>query len=594
MRMRIWSGFVPSILPALSTSLLFAPCAFAQGPTVRSEVEPNNTFAEANELQVGDELTAFLTAGEQDWFRLTVPVAGRIDILAFGNTTATGTSQTDTSMELYDSTGANVLGWNDDMGGTGNFCGGLHYNLAAGTYYVKVTGSGATDAGVYKLDTAWQPTKTYTHTEVEPNDVYTAATVIGSSTDWSVNGSLGVNGDFDFYQVTLPTTTALWFMLTDGEVPALRRSRLEFYTSAGALIGTTLGSNATNSGSFTGRISTIRTWPAGTYYVAVKKDSGFTAASTTGSYRLECRYMVMNSAGDVTEAEPNNTVADIANIQTLTPGQRGVGFMSTGSSATAERDLWKFSLTEPSSVTFQTTSGLTTPILADTTIRLMNADGTYGGIQATTGNTLAPSGSSHGRTSVRFNLTPGTYFLEVFGGTTTVSGNYTLEFGVMPSIYVDASYALVTQNASCLGTNGLRPSIAFQDFFTSRERPVLGAYFRRTIKDMPANAPYFFVQGFTTSAIALGNGGSTPLPLDLTTFGAVGCTLNVDIQNLRLGVANAAGSSEQGEVLTTNPVFRGLPVYEQAVVLDPTAPGNTLGITFSNYGRQIIGNRHWM
>ncbi len=303
---------------------------------------------------------------------------------------------------------------------------------------------------------------------------------------------------------------------------------------------------------------------------------------------------IMGAGLDVTEAEPNNTVADIANIQTLTPGQRGVGFMSTGSSATAERDLWKFSLTEPSSVTFQTTSGLTTPILADTTIRLMNADGTYGGIQATTGNTLAPSGSSHGRTSVRFNLTPGTYFLEVFGGTTTVSGNYTLEFGVMPSIYVDASYALVTQNASCLGTNGLRPSIAFQDFFTSRERPVLGAYFRRTIKDMPANAPYFFVQGFTTSAIALGNGGSTPLPLDLTTFGAVGCTLNVDIQNLRLGVANAAGSSEQGEVLTTNPVFRGLPVYEQAVVLDPTAPGNTLGITFSNYGRQIIGNRHWM
>ena len=195
---------------------------------------------------------------------------------------------------------------------------------------------------------------------------------------------------------------------------------------------------------------------------------------------------------------------------------------------------------------------------------------------------------------MRFNLTPGTYFLEVFGGTTTVSGNYTLEFGVMPSIYVDASYALVTQNTTCLGTNGLRPTIAFQDFFTSRERPVLGAYFRRTIKDMPANAPFFFVQGFTTSAITTGNGGTTPLPLDLTSLGAVGCTLNVDIQNLRLGVASASGSAEQGEIMTTNPVFRGLPVYEQAVVLDPTAPGNTLGVTFSNYGRQIIGDRHWM
>ncbi len=592
MRMRIWSGLVPFILPALSTSMLCAPSALAQGPTVRTEVEPNNTVAEATELQVGDEVIANLTAGEQDWYRLTVPTAGRIDLLAFGNTTATGTTQTDTSMELYDSTGTNVLGWNDDMGGSGNFCGGLHYNLAAGTYYVKVTGSGSTDAGVYKIDCSWQPAKTYTHTDVEPNNLYTAATVIGSATDWSVNGAIDVDGDVDFYQVTIPTTTGLWFMLTDGEVPALRRSRLEFYTSAGALIGTTLGSNNANSGSFTGRVSTIRTWPAGTYYVAVKKDSGVTTPST-GSYRLECRYMVMNSGADVTEVEPNNTVADSANIKTLLPGQRGVGFMTTGSSATAERDLWKFSLTEPSAVQFQTTSGITTPFLADTTIRLMNADGSYGGIQATTGNTLAPSGSSHGRSTVRFNLTPGTYFLEVFGGTTTVSGNYTLEFGVMPALYVDASYALVTVNTTCLGTNGLRPTIAFQSFFTSRERPVLGAYFRRTIKDMPANAPYFFVQGFTTSAIATGNGGTTPLPLDLTSLGAVGCSLNVDIQNLRLGVANGTGESEQGEVLTTNPVFRGLPVYEQAVVLDPTAPGNSLGVTFSNYARQIVGDRHW-
>jgi len=591
MRMRTES--VRSILPALSVALLAAPSVLAQGPTVRTEVEPNGTVAEANEFAVGDEVICNLTAGETDWFRFTVTQAGRIDLITFGNTTATGTTQTDTSLELFDSTGTTSVGWNDDMGGSGNFCGGLHYNLQPGTYTLKVTGSGATDSGVYKIDCSWQPLKTYTNTETEPNDAYTAANVIGSVTNWSVNGAIGVDGDVDFYQITIPTTTGLWFMVTDGEVPALRRSRLEFYTSAGALIGTTLGTNNANSGSFTGRVSTIRTWPAGTYYVAVKKDSGVTTPST-GNYRLECRYMVMNSGSDITETEPNNTVANLANIKTLLPGQRGVGLMSTGSSSTAERDLWRFQLAEPSTVQFQTTSGLTTPVLADTTIRLMNSDGSYGGIQALSGNTLAPTGSSHGRSTVRFNLTPGTYFLEVFGGTTTVSGNYTLEVGVMPSIYVDASYALVTVNATCLGTNTLRPTIAIEDFFTTRERPVLGAYFRRTVKDMPANAPYFFVQGFTTSAIATGNGGTTPLPLDLTSLGAVGCSLNVDIQNLRLGVANALGRSEQGEVLTTNPVFRGLPVYEQAVVLDPTAPGNTLGVTFSNYARQILGDRHWM
>jgi len=870
---------------AVSSLLASASLLVAQGPVVRSEVEPNNDAATAQTFNLGDEVVCTLVAGELDWFTFTVPSAGKVELYLAGNTTSGGTTGTDTRMYLYDSTGTALLGLNDDAGGTGNFTAALNHNLQPGTYLVKVEGYSATDAGFYSFESSLRPLKSYTDSEAsEPNDnslrwrlaapttvpgarmnhamahdsargrtvmfggtntsgiptadtwewdgsnwtlitpatspsarsraamtfdsargkvvmfggfdgtnllgdtwewngtnwaqITTAASPSGrvtamaydstrnrtvlfggggtlfylndtweydgvnwtlmapatttpsgrlsesmafdasrgktvmyggvstaitfgetwewSGTDWAlvstatvpparsqhasfyatygsssrvyivggrdsagaslgdmweyngtdwtqitppdmpsarmssaiaydsnrgravlfggntggvsttvrnnqtyrfgvaateiagldkqIQGDISVAGDADWYrfEVTVPTA-GLWFYLTDGDTPGLVRSRLEFYTSSLALIGTTLGTNAVNSGVNTARSSALRTWPAGVYYVAVKQDSG-SLDPLTGKYRLEVRSMDLGTGATVSETEPNDVVTS-PNVVTLAPGDVGLGAVPTGSSTSVGFDLWRITLSAASTVTFQTDNG-SAPALTDTTIQLLNADGSSSGITSLSGNTLAPSGTSHGRGQVRFNLTPNTYFLKVHGGTTTVSGNYKLFVGTMPSYYVDGSYTSVTANATCLGSNTLRPTIAVATGMSTRERPVLGTLFRRQVTQMRNNGLFFTVQGFSNTTT---NGGSTPLPLALT--GAPNCSLNVDPAFLNLGMASATGTYDWSIVMPATQSLRGIVLFDQVVALDPAA--NALGVTVSNYFRQIVGDRYF-
>jgi len=871
---------------AVSSLLASASLLVAQGPVVRTETEPNNDAATAQSFNLGDEVECTLVAGELDWFTFAVPSGGgKVELYLAGNTTAAGTTGTDTRMYLYDSTGTVLQAINDDAGGSGNFTAALNYNLTAGTYLIKVEGYSATDAGFYTLESSLRTLRTYTDSEAsEPNDntlrwrqsspatvpgarmnhamahdglrgrtvmfggtntagiatadtwewdgsnwtlrtpatspsarsraamtfdsarnrtvlfggfdgtnllgdtwewdgtnwsqVTTAASPSGrvtsmafdstrnrtvlfggggtlfylndtweydgvnwnlmspatttpsgrlsesmafdasrgkvvmfggvttaltfaetwewSGTDWAlvttatvpparsqhasfyasygtsnrvyifggrdstgaslgdmweyngtdwtqitpadlpsarmssaiafdsnrgravlfggntggvsttirnnqtfrfgvaateitgldkqIQGDISVAGESDWYRIEVTAPQAgLWFLLSDGDVPALTRTRLEFYNSSLALIGSTLGTSSGNSGVNTSRTSLLRTWPAGVYYVAVKQDSG-SLDPLTGKYRLEIRNMDLATGATATEVEPNDVVTS-PNIITLNSGDIGLGNIPTGSNATTGSDLWRIIVSQPSTLTIQTDNGAA-PALLDTTILLLNADGSSGGITATSGNTLAGTGTSHGRTQVRFNLTPSTYYLRVHGGTTTVSGNYRLLVGAMPSLYVDASYTSVTTNATCLGSNSLRPTLGVAPGMSTRQRPVLGTLFRRLVTQMPANGLFFTVQGFSNTTT---NGGSTPLPLALT--GAPNCSLNVDPAFLNLGMASATGTYEWMIAMPDNQSLRGLVLFDQVVALDPAA--NALGVTVSNYFRQIVGDRYF-
>ena len=67
----------------------------------------------------------------------------------------------------------------DDGRGSGNgFSSSVFLNLAAGSYTLKVEGYSATTTGLYSVDIAKFPLKTYTATEAEPNNTYTSANVI--------------------------------------------------------------------------------------------------------------------------------------------------------------------------------------------------------------------------------------------------------------------------------------------------------------------------------------------------------------------------------------------------------------------------------
>ena len=625
-----------------------------------SEVEPNDTVAQANALAIGNQLNANLVAAEADWYTFTTTAAGYVYIYTNG---------LDTRFELYDATGTTLLGLDDDGRGSANaFCSFLAVNLPAGTYTLKVLGYSATTTGLYSIDLSVFAPKGFTGIEVEPNESVATATpvvipaggaqidaslaaptvqlsdvVLAGSTTTVINATAaltaaaytpavtgygryyvkftsGVNAglmrqissntataitctafttapaagdtydvvlvDVDYYQITLAQQSGLWFQVNEGDAPFVWGHRYEVYDAAGVPVlasSTTapaFGTNAGNSSSLSARTSQIRVWPAGTYNIAIRPPTTpFVApydVRTTGKYRLEVFELKMYTGTTAAEVEPNNSVVTAT---PLNPGDVGTGNL-TNTTGADPSDIWgPIVITKPATIIFQSAQNGATPIL-DTTVNLLNANGTTA-LAGLTGNVLSPT--SHGRVAVSFGL-PGTYFMEVrSGGTNTTSqvGDYKIEVSQVIDIpYQSASYAIVASNATC----GVAPFPTIALDWTS-ERPTLGTLFTRRVNNCPANTPMFLVQGLSNT---LAN-GSLPLPLDLTSFGAGGCVLNVDPAITFVGIADGAGVARFDSLYPANVSLRGIPLYEQAAVLAPTA--NALGIQFSNYGRIISGER---
>ena len=630
-----------------------------------SEVEPNDTVAQANALAIGNQLNANLVAAEADWYTFTTTAAGYVYIYTNG---------LDTRFELYDATGTTLLGLDDDgRGSTNAFCSYLAVNLPAGTYTLKVLGYSATTFGAYSIDLSVFAPKGFTGIEVEPNESVATATpvvipaggaqidaslaaptvqlsdvVLAGSTTTVINATAaltaaaytpavtgygryyvkftsGVNAglmrqissntataitctafttapaagdtydvvlvDVDYYQITLAQQSGLWFQVNEGDAPFVWGHRYEVYDAAGVPVlasSTTapaFGTNAANSSSLSARTSQIRVWPAGTYTLAIRPPtSPFTApynVLTSGNYRLEIFELKMYTGATVAEVEPNNTVA------TATPlGFGGVGTGNVTNSTGADAfDIWgPIVVTKPSTLIVQSaqdlSAGAGTAIL-DTTVNLLSETGSIA-LAGTTGNVLSPT--SHGRIAVSFGL-PGTYYVEVRspGTGTTQVGNYKIELSQVIDVpYQAASYSIVASNATC----GVAPFPTIALDWTS-ERPVLGTLFTRKVNNCPASAPLFLVQGLSNT---LAN-GSLPLPLDLTSFGAGGCFLNVDPAITFVGIADGTGVARFDSLYPGQVSLRGIPLFEQAAVLQPTA--NSLGIQFSNYARIISGERSY-
>jgi hypothetical protein len=312
-----------------------------------------------------------------------------------------------------------------------------------------------------------------------------------------------------------------------------------------------------------------------------------TNPNPTGRYRLEYIEMPMNTGGVIPEgAEPNSTVATAT---PLAQGQRGIGNISISTGPDAN-DWWgPIVLSSPAVLMFQTAQTGATPI-QDTTINIRNYDPILNALgpasAATSGNILDPT--SHARGTFLFNLAPNTYYLEVVspGTAATQAGDYALELSIAQNNpYVAGAYAFATVNTSCLGSNGQRPTISTDN---TRELPVLGTTFSRTLGAMQPGAVFFVLQGLD---FHFANGGTTPLPFNLAFFGAPNCSIHVDPAVSTLGIGGPAGTAVLNQATPPVLALRGLPIYEQAAVLD--LPANPLGLTVSNYARQILGERSY-
>ncbi len=553
------------VFPTIAFAAAFACPAVAQRV---AEVEPNNTSAAAQAIVLGSQVDATLAAGEEDWFEFST-TGGNAVLISHGPT------DVDTVFELFDSTGTTLLAVNDD---TDAFFSALSVDLAAGTYQLRVTGWGPTTAGPYQLELGEVATVGNTGTENEPNDSLGQADPLAGGD--VIDGVLG-SGDEDWYRIDLTAAaTGVWFEIAEGAAPWVSSHRWELRDSGGGLLGPTteFGPNAGDSSPSEIRSSTVRSWPAGTYYLVIKESSfplGFGNAIPQGGYRLRLATMPVTGA-PASESEPNDTVQQ---ANAVTPGSSIAGSISASGGGDPVDIYGPFVISGPTVMQFQTRQGSSGPLL-DSTIRLLDDDGNTVQ-QWTVGNLASPT--SHARATVVFSRVE-TYYLEVRspGNGAGQSGSYVLEVGAAASLHTAASYDLAEVNGICLGSNGLRPTLTVD---SPGERPVLGTNMSRTVEFLPPLSPFFLVEGLSDE-IGL---GSIPLPYDLGPLGAPDCGVFVDPLANQLILGSPSGTVALDNRMPTSVVFRGVPIYEQVVALDLAA--NALGITASNYARKLLGDR---
>ncbi|MFO0419821.1 MAG: hypothetical protein ACK53T_10495 [Planctomycetota bacterium] len=547
-------GFSATVTGAYSMEISTA----GSKPLTGNEVEPNDTIATATVATDGAQLGGSLRPAVQ----VLTDVAGATNTTTITQSTAALTA------------GA----------------------YADGRYWLRFT-SGANSGQQRRISAN-------TATDITVASAFAAAATAGDAFEV-------LEYDSDYYRVDVTAPRALVaFSVTDGDDTWVRGWSYEVRDAAGALItSATLGTNVADSNVFNPRVTSFRVWPTGTYYVrvferrsdAVITNAAAAAAPANGNYRFELKVRDMNTAVVVENAEPNNTVATATPIA---PGQQGQGNISISTGADAS-DLWgPITLTSQSLICFQTDAGAA-PGLLDSTINLRQlldpVAGTLGAPTAVTvGNALnTTAGNSHGRGIFNFFLPNTVYYLEVVSPGTnaaTQSGNYVLEISVTDApTYSVGQFAAVIANGAGCGTAGV-PTIGR---VIATELPILGQTFASRTSNLngPANLGLLLIG---TSG-ALGPSGApagspqsiyNPQPLDLTLFGAPGCTLNVNPLLTELLVADPVTfTADYALPLPAAQAFAGVTLFLQPVKLDFLTPANALGVQPGNWLRLILGTR---
>lgn len=281
-------------LPLLSTALL------AQG--VPEAAEPNDTTSTATVLPLGLQGHGDITAGDEDWYRITLTSASDLKVWAGpGFAGQIG----DTRVRIFAADGTTVLIDVDDGSTTshGYYSTFTVGNYAAGDYYVAVRGYDAATTGSYTIDVVAAPTGTYAAVlpplspvaeAAENNDprptfgsgVATLSAVFTRNLGNIIAGGSSGTGattagkDYDFYEFTVTATGVHTFStLQTGSAPTpvLDDSVIRLFDAA----FTSLAFNDDSGGSYSFLSYDITT--PGTYYLCV---SGYYGTSA-GNYYLD-------------------------------------------------------------------------------------------------------------------------------------------------------------------------------------------------------------------------------------------------------------------------------------------------------------------
>ncbi len=371
----------------LLPKILFAVCAFFLSANTlqaqTTETEPNNNPAQANKLPLnGNGSGAINPAGDLDWWKVTTNGDGNLFI-----TLNNSGNQDAKIISLYDTAGIILL----KQVAVGNGIGGLNMDgLAAGTFFIKISGSNGTETGAYILsDSLAKPAKA---NDKEPNNNIMQADILNLND--STQGHVGY-----YYNNQRDTTD--WYKVTTNEDGLLR---ITFDNSGNVdaktvLLYDTLGNpllNGVNVGNGIGEMNTDGL-AAGTYYIQIKGTSGL--STEFGPYTLSDTLLLPGKAND---KEPNNIITQAIRLKLNDSTQGHIGYYYNNQRDTT--DWYKVTTNSDGllRITFDNTSHFDTKtvVLYDTTGNpLLNSLNVGNGIGAMNTDGLAA----------------GTYYIQIKG-----------------------------------------------------------------------------------------------------------------------------------------------------------------------------------
>lgn len=342
-----------------------------------AEVEPNNTYLQANTLGPNSSDSGSLSDGTQstndpeDWFKITIPSDGA---LFFNATTSTGF---DLDLYIY------------DINGSTNIASGSRYGtyeyvyyaaLKAGTYYLRVyrySGS-----GTYTLNSKFTAAP-YTN-DTESNDTYQTATTfaLNSTTYGHIKYYQNGSTDWDdWYKFVIPADGSVSFS-SESDSADVDLYLYDVNGTTSIATGSTYGLKE--------QVQHTNLMP-GTYYLRIY---GY---SSHGGYKITSTYTQTNYNGTQTnDSEKNDSYSTAVNYFNFTNAGSSsnyghLGFYTNG--YTDWDDWWVVNTTTDGKLIMKAESNTT----LDVDLYLYDINGTtqigssstYGSVETLTFNNLA-------------------------------------------------------------------------------------------------------------------------------------------------------------------------------------------------------------
>ena len=235
---------------------------------------------------------AITTANVSDRYTVVMPIAGRLQV----NVTQGTLANLAANIRWLNASNQTLANTTTDGF---SFPYEESMNLAAGTYYFEIAGRG----GVGQTGTYSMKMNCFID-EIESNNTIAQAQLLPIG--YTVNSSLTITDDIDYYMFVLPSSGRFNVNLTRGTLSSWVYIR--WLNSAGEQIQQHLSS----SGTYNNFID----FEAGTYYIGIIRDG-----NNTGAYSLRGDF----TPAENNEIEPND---DISQSQLLTSGQTVKGFLS--------------------------------------------------------------------------------------------------------------------------------------------------------------------------------------------------------------------------------------------------------------------------